>query len=137
MSGEPAMDPAEGVVLGVSWGADAAACQAALGPLVADAGGDEATRRAQVASPLALVGARWSVALVFEFDALCAVVLQAEAGPDAFAGATLPRLVALAERWFGARPSRRDEGYWQVEAGATRLTVDLLEGTLTFEDTDA
>ena len=97
MSGEPAMDPAEGVVLGVSWGADAAACQAALGPLVADAGGDEATRRAQVASPLALVGARWSVALVFEFDALCAVVLRA------FISTLKQCLRRRAKREFGSR----------------------------------
>jgi len=32
---------------------------------------------------------------------------------------------------------RRDEGYWQAEGGATRLTLDLLEGRLSFEDMDA
>lgn len=133
MGDEPKMDPAAGVVLGLAWGADGASCAAVLGPLA----GDPEDARRSVARVVTLAGLAWSVELSFELDVLVSVVLSAAAGPAALDGAALERVVSLAADWFGSPPARRDEGYWQAESGATRLTLDLLEGTLGFEDMDA
>jgi hypothetical protein len=133
VNAEARMDPAVGVVIGVAWGADAASCAAALGPL----GGAPADARRPVYRAVTLAGLAWSVELTFELDALVAVALRAVAGAAALDGAALTRVIGLASAWTGAAPVRRDEGYWQAEGGATRLTLDLLEGRLSFEDMDA
>jgi len=124
------MDPADGIVLGVRWGADERACAAVLGPL-----SGEGVHR--VAPTVALAEARWIPELAFELDALCAISLRSATGPSVYDGDALAGVIDAVTGWAGEPPRRTDEGWLQVDAGVTRITVDLVDGRLVFEDVDS
>jgi len=116
-----------------AWGLGRPGCEAVLGPLVA---GPSATRLVAQRGA-AWAGERWDVELGFEDEGLWQLTLRAEAGPAALS----PEVLAAALEALGAAEGcgwqRLDEGYLRVERGETRLTADLLEGTLVAEELEA
>lgn len=112
------MRPVDGVVLGRRWGDPPP-----------EGGGGSAT------DEVALLGERWRVEWTYEANALVAVALCLTRRPGGIDVALRDLVGRAARAWLGRPLVARDEAYWVVEAGATRLTWDGLDGRLAFEDT--
>lgn len=130
--GTTLVDPS-GRALGLAWGAPWSVCEAALGPFEPGGLGVRGTSRgARTWATL-----RWWTVADFDDGALWRITLAPTGGAaDLDQPGALARVARALEAVSGAPLARVDEGLFRLEVGATRLTLDLLEGRLTLEESE-
>jgi len=128
--------PLDGIVASLAWGATRSSLVARhpRARRIRDAADAEWW---ELDEPIVLAGIAWRAALELELGVLVAARLRPLGGVEALDGGAAAGLLAELATLCGAALERRDEGYYAVDGDTSRLTVDLLDGTLCLEDRDA